>query len=226
MEYVPRISRAQSMDALSSQSLVAGYRGGDRRGRAAAPVLPAQHDRGRHRAAGPGRGARRRESPACRRSPPAGGWARWSRATTYARPRPRRSARWAPAIELDLPTLEGAGGYAREMTEERAPRQRELLAPYIAAADALITTAAVPGRQAPVLVTRRDGGPDEAGLGRGRPGRRVRRQRRGRPSRGRGAGRRRSALGRGERAQPDAGPGQPAVRPERGQRDAADDPRW
>src|SRR5699024_2805114 len=46
------------------------------------------------------------------------------------------------------------GGYAREMTEERATRQRELLTPYVAAADALITTAAVPGRQAPVLVTR------------------------------------------------------------------------
>ena len=38
-------------------------------------------------------------------------------------------------------------------TEERAARQRELLTPYIAAADALITTAAVPGRQAPLLVT-------------------------------------------------------------------------
>ena len=59
----------------------------------------------------------------------------------------------AQAIELDLPTLEGAGGYAREMTEERAARQRELLAPYIAAADAVITTAAVPGRRAPLLVT-------------------------------------------------------------------------
>jgi NAD(P) transhydrogenase subunit alpha len=59
----------------------------------------------------------------------------------------------AVAIELELETLEGAGGYAREMTEERAARQRELLAPYIAAADALITTAAVPGRQAPMLVT-------------------------------------------------------------------------
>ena len=59
----------------------------------------------------------------------------------------------AKAIELELETLEGAGGYAREMTEDRAARQRELLAPYIAAADALITTAAVPGRQAPLLVT-------------------------------------------------------------------------
>jgi NAD(P) transhydrogenase subunit alpha len=60
----------------------------------------------------------------------------------------------AKAIELDLETLEGAGGYAREMTDDRAARQRELLTPFIAAADALITTAAVPGRTAPMLVTR------------------------------------------------------------------------
>jgi NAD(P) transhydrogenase subunit alpha len=59
----------------------------------------------------------------------------------------------AVAIELELETLDGAGGYAREMTEDRAARQRDLLAPHIAAADALITTAAVPGRQAPMLVT-------------------------------------------------------------------------
>jgi len=59
----------------------------------------------------------------------------------------------AKAIELELETLEGSGGYAREMTEDRAARQRELLAPYIAGADALITTAAVPGRTAPMLVT-------------------------------------------------------------------------
>jgi NAD(P) transhydrogenase subunit alpha len=59
----------------------------------------------------------------------------------------------AKSIDLELETLEGAGGYAREMTEDRAKRQMEALAPYIAAADALITTAAVPGRQAPLLVT-------------------------------------------------------------------------
>ena len=59
----------------------------------------------------------------------------------------------AVAIDLQLPTLEGAGGYAREMSEERAALQRERLAPFVAAADALITTAAVPGRRAPVLVT-------------------------------------------------------------------------
>jgi NAD(P) transhydrogenase subunit alpha len=56
-------------------------------------------------------------------------------------------------LDLGLEALEGAGGYAREMTEDRARRQRELLAPHVAAADALITTAAVPGRPAPRLVT-------------------------------------------------------------------------
>jgi NAD(P) transhydrogenase subunit alpha len=49
--------------------------------------------------------------------------------------------------------LTAAGGYAREMGEERAQRQRELLTPYVAASDAVITTAAVPGRPAPLLLT-------------------------------------------------------------------------
>ena len=60
----------------------------------------------------------------------------------------------AKFVDLGLDSLEGAGGYAREMTEERANRQRELLTPYVAAADAVISTAAVPGRAAPLLVTR------------------------------------------------------------------------
>ena len=74
------------------------------------------------------------------------------------RPRGRRRGdprRWAPRRSTSSWRRSRApGGYAREMTEDRAARQRELLAPYIAAADALITTAAVPGRQAPLLVTR------------------------------------------------------------------------
>ncbi len=85
----------------------------------------------------------------------------------------------AVAIELELDTLEGAGGYAREMTEDRAERQRELLTPYIAAADALITTAAVPGRQAPMLVTAAMVEQMKPGLGGRRPGRGVGRKRRG-----------------------------------------------
>ena len=59
----------------------------------------------------------------------------------------------AKFITLELEALEGSGGYAREMTEERAAKQRELLTPYLTAADVVITTAAVPGRPAPRLVT-------------------------------------------------------------------------
>jgi NAD(P) transhydrogenase subunit alpha len=59
----------------------------------------------------------------------------------------------AKFITLELEALEGSGGYAREMTEDRAAKQRELLTPYISNADVLITTAAVPGRPAPRLVT-------------------------------------------------------------------------
>jgi NAD(P) transhydrogenase subunit alpha len=59
----------------------------------------------------------------------------------------------AKFITLELEALEGSGGYAREMSEDRAAKQRELLKPYLAAADVVITTAAVPGRPAPRLVT-------------------------------------------------------------------------
>ena len=129
------------------------------------------------------------------------------------------------AIELELETLEGAGGYAREMTEDRAARQRDLLAPYIAAADALITTAAVPGRQAPLLVTADDGRADEARLGRRRPGRRVRRQRRGRPCRARWSRIGNAQVWGGANVPcADARPGLPALRPERRQPGHPDDP--
>ena len=57
-------------------------------------------------------------------------------------------------ITLDLEVLDGGGGYAREMSEDRARRQQEALTPYIAESDAVITTAAVPGRRAPLLITR------------------------------------------------------------------------
>ena len=153
MEYVPRISRAQSMDALSSQSLVSGYRAAIvAAGRlrqffplsmtAAGTVPPAQ-------IVVLGAGVAGLQAIAtCRRL---GAVVKGYDVRAAAAEEIRSMG--AQAIELDLPTLEGAGGYAREMTEDRAARQRELLAPFIAAADALITTAAVPGRQAPVLVT-------------------------------------------------------------------------
>lgn len=153
MELVPRISRAQSMDALSSQALVSGYRcaivaaGMLRRFfplnmTAAGTVQPAQ-------VVVLGAGVAGLQAIAtCKRL----GAVVQAYDVRAAAAEEIRSM-GAKAIELDLETLEGAGGYAREMTEERAARQMDLLAPYIAAADALITTAAVPGRAAPLLVT-------------------------------------------------------------------------
>jgi H+-translocating NAD(P) transhydrogenase subunit alpha len=153
MEYVPRISRAQSMDALSSQALVAGYRGAivaaSMLGQffplsmtAAGTVPPAQ-------VVVLGAGVAGLQAIAtCRRL---GAVVKGYDVRAAAAEEIRSMG--AQAIELPLPTLEGAGGYAREMTEERAQRQRELLAGYIAASDALITTAAVPGRRPPLLVT-------------------------------------------------------------------------
>jgi NAD(P) transhydrogenase subunit alpha len=56
-------------------------------------------------------------------------------------------------ITLDLEAADAAGGYAKELAEDRAARQRELLTPHIHAADIIITTALIPGRPAPQLVT-------------------------------------------------------------------------
>lgn len=153
MELVPRISRAQSMDALSSQSLVSGYRcaivaaGLLRRFfplnmTAAGTVPPAE-------VVVLGAGVAGLQAIATSRRLGAVVKAYDVRAAAAEEIR----SVGAVAIELALETLEGAGGYAREMTQDRAQQQRDLLTPHIAAADALITTAAVPGRRAPMLVT-------------------------------------------------------------------------
>ena len=153
MEQVPRISRAQSMDALTSQALVAGYRAAivaaERLPRffplfmtAAGTVTPAK-------VLVLGAGVAGLQAIAT---------ARRLGAVVEAydvRPASADEVRsmGATFVDLDLEALEGAGGYAREMTEERAARQRELLTPYVGASDVVITTAAVPGRPAPLLVT-------------------------------------------------------------------------
>ena len=154
MELVPRISRAQSMDALSSQALVAGYRcalvAAEQLPKffpllmtAAGTVRPAQ-------VVVLGAGVAGLQAIATAKRLGAVVQAYDVRAAAADEIR----SVGAKAIDLQLDTLEGTGGYAREMTQDRADRQRELLTPFIAGADALITTAAVPGRQAPLLVTR------------------------------------------------------------------------
>lgn len=154
LELVPRISRAQSMDALTSQALVGGYRA----------VLVAAEKLPRFfplsmTAAGTippaevlvlGAGVAGLQAIATARRLGARVQAYDVRAASADEVR----SLGARFVELDLPSLEGAGGYAREMTEERAQLQRDLLAPHVSASDVLITTAAVPGRAAPLLVQR------------------------------------------------------------------------
>ena len=153
-DLVPRISRAQSMDALTSQSLVTGYRAAlvaaDRLPKffplfmtAAGTIQPA-----RVLVLGAGVAGLQAIATAKRLG------ARVSAYDVRAASADEVRSMGATFISLDLDALEGAGGYAREMSDDRAARQRDLLAPHIADADAVITTAAVPGRQAPLLVTR------------------------------------------------------------------------
>ncbi len=153
-DVLPRISRAQSMDALSSQALVTGYRAALVAANrlpsffplfmtAAGTIQPA-----RVLVLGAGVAGLQAIATAKRLG---------AKVSAYdVRPASADEVRsmGATFITLELESLEGAGGYAREMTEERAARQRELLSPHIAASDVLITTAAVPGRRAPLLVTR------------------------------------------------------------------------
>ena len=153
LELVPRISRAQSMDVLTSQALVAGYRvvleAAMRLPRflplfmtAAGTVPPA-------RVLVLGAGVAGLQAIATARRLGGVVHAYDVRASSADEVR----SVGATFVDLGLEQLEGAGGYAREMTEERAEEQRRLLAPHVADADVVLTTAAVPGRTAPRLVT-------------------------------------------------------------------------
>ncbi|TFC37889.1 NAD(P) transhydrogenase subunit alpha [Cryobacterium sp. TMT2-42-4] len=153
LELVPRISRAQSMDALTSQSLVSGYRvvleAAIRFPRffplymtAAGTIPPA-----RVLVLGAGVAGLQAIATAKRLG------ARVSAYDVRPASADEVTSMGGTFVDLDLDAVEGAGGYARELSEDRAVRQRELLAPYVAAADVMITTAAIPGRAAPLLVT-------------------------------------------------------------------------
>jgi H+-translocating NAD(P) transhydrogenase subunit alpha len=153
LELVPRISRAQSMDALSSQASAAGYKAvlmaAGRLGKffpmmmtAAGTVPPA-------RVLVMGAGVAGLQAIAT---------ARRLGAVVSAydvRPAVKEEVQslGATFIELPLETQEGEGGYAKEQSEEFLRKQRELIGEHIAKSDVVITTAAVPGRRAPLLVS-------------------------------------------------------------------------
>jgi NAD(P) transhydrogenase subunit alpha len=154
LEAVPRISRAQSMDALSSQSNVAGYRaaliGAQEMGRfypmlmtAAGTIRPATV-----LVLGAGVAGLQAIATARRLGAVVQGF------DVRSVVKEQVESLGATFLEFDLGgDLEGEGGYAKELTPEQQALQQELMAEAIGKCDVVITTALVPGRRAPILVT-------------------------------------------------------------------------
>ena len=155
LELVPRISRAQSMDVLSSMATLAGYKAVLTAAMASPRIFPMLMT-----AAGTLQPARVFVMGAGVAGLQACATAKRLGAVVEAydvRPAAQEQiiSVGAKPIELDLDTgtSEGSGGYAKEQGEEFLARQRELMTEVIAQQDVVITTAAVPGAKSPILVT-------------------------------------------------------------------------
>ncbi|AEB11364.1 Re/Si-specific NAD(P)(+) transhydrogenase subunit alpha [Marinithermus hydrothermalis] len=152
IELIPRITRAQPMDALSSQATVAGYKAALVAANLTRRFFPMLTT-----AAGTIRPAQVLVLGAGVAGLQAIATARRLGAVVEAydvRRAAGEQVRSLGAKFLELPLdAEAEGGYARELTEEEKAREREMLAEAVARADAVITTAQVPGRPAPLLVT-------------------------------------------------------------------------
>jgi NAD(P) transhydrogenase subunit alpha len=155
LEMIPRITRAQSMDALSSMATVAGYK---------AVLLAANHlprffpmfmtAAGTVAAAkvlviGAGVAGLQAIATARRLGAIVHGYDVRPAATDQIESLGAKAVR----LELDTKESEDRGGYAKELSEAQQQRQRQLLADVVAQHDVCITTAAVPGRPSPLLVT-------------------------------------------------------------------------
>lgn len=155
MESVPRITRAQSMDALSSQATVAGYRAA----LIAAQELPRFFPM-LTTAAGTVRpakvlvlGAGVAGLQAIATAKRLGAIVQAFDVRSAVKEQIESLGAKFLVIDLGLEDAETAGGYARALTEDEQQRQRELLAEAMGQMDVVISTAAVPGRRAPLLVT-------------------------------------------------------------------------
>jgi NAD(P) transhydrogenase subunit alpha len=151
MELIPRISRAQAMDILSSQAGVAGYKaaimGSDLACRffpmlttAAGTIRPAKVV-----VIGAGVAGLQAIATAKRLGAMVEGY------DVRSATKEQVESLGAKFISLSI-TAEGEGGYARELTDEEKQQQQEELAEYIARANVLITTAAIPGRPSPKII--------------------------------------------------------------------------
>jgi len=153
MELLPRISRAQSMDALSSQASIAGYKVALMAAEMASFFFPMLTT-----AAGTIRPAKvvvvgagvagLQAIATCKRL-----GAQVEAYDIRAAAKEQVESLGARLIDTGV-QAEGVGGYARELTDEEKLKQAEVLAKHLAAASAVITTASLPGRDAPKIITR------------------------------------------------------------------------
>ncbi len=156
MEFIPRITRAQSMDALSSMATVSGYKAVLLAANALPRMFPMLMT-----AAGTVPPARAFVMGAGVAGLQAISTARRLGAVVCAydvRPAVKEQIESLGAkfvsMDLDTANAEGAGGYAKAADEDFYRRQRELTASVLKDQDVVITTAAIPGRKAPILIAR------------------------------------------------------------------------
>ena len=156
MEFTPRITRAQSMDALSSQSNLAGYRavieGATLYGRAMPMMMTAAGTVAPAKVFFMGAGVPGLQAIATAR--------RLGAVVTATDDRPAAKeqvaslgAKFVAVEDEEFKAAETAGGYAKQMSEDYQKKQAELVANHIAKQDIVVTTALIPGRPAPVLVS-------------------------------------------------------------------------
>lgn len=152
VEMIPRISRAQAMDALSSQASIAGYKAvliaSTMLGKffpmlttAAGTVRPSKV-----LIIGAGVAGLQAIATARRLGAIVEGY------DVRAAVKDQVESLGAKFVDIDI-KAEGAGGYARELTDEERAQQQAILANHVAAADVVITTAAIPGRPSPKIIT-------------------------------------------------------------------------
>ncbi|MDM8558832.1 Re/Si-specific NAD(P)(+) transhydrogenase subunit alpha [Candidatus Parabeggiatoa sp. HSG14] len=153
MELVPRISRAQSMDALSSQAAIAGYKAVVRAADLASAFFPMLTTAaGTIRPAkvlviGAGVAGLQAIATARRLGAIVEGY------DVRAATKEQVESLGAKFVDIEV-KAEGEGGYARELTEEEKQQQQAILAKHVAAARVVITTAAIPGRASPRIITK------------------------------------------------------------------------
>ena len=155
MELMPRITRAQSMDALSSMASIAGYKavlmGADHAPTMFPMMMTAAGTIKPTKVFVLGAGVAGLQAIATAKR--LGAVVEGYDIRTEVREQIESLGARFVEIKVDVETQSGAGGYAAQQSPEYYARQQELLGQHLSGVDVIITTAAVPGRKAPILIT-------------------------------------------------------------------------